>query len=67
MHCQKATAAAIVERGGDYVLAVKGNQKTLLEDIQLLLDDPHAASDDTAQTVEGDHGPDRDAPGRGRS
>jgi len=56
MHCQKATAAAILKRGGDYVLAVKGNQKTLLEDIQLLLDDPDAAPDDAAQTVDGDHG-----------
>jgi predicted transposase YbfD/YdcC len=56
MHCQKATARAIVERGGDYVLAVKGNQRTLLEDIQLLLDDPDAAPDDTAQTVDGNHG-----------
>ena len=56
MHCQKATAEAILERGGDYVLAVKGNQKTLFEDIRLLLDDPEAASDDVAQTVDGDHG-----------
>jgi predicted transposase YbfD/YdcC len=56
MHCQKATAQAILGRGGDYVLAVKGNQKTLFEDMQLLLDDPEAAPDDTAQTVDGDHG-----------
>jgi hypothetical protein len=47
---------AFLERGGDYVLAVKGNQKTLLEDIQLLLDDPDAVLDDVAQTVDGDHG-----------
>ena len=26
MHCQKATAQAILDRGGDYVLALKGNQ-----------------------------------------
>jgi predicted transposase YbfD/YdcC len=56
MHCQKATAEAIPARGGDYVLAVKGNQKTLSEDIQLLLDDPKSAPDDAAQTVDGDHG-----------
>ncbi len=56
MHCQKATAEAILDRGGDYVLAVKGNQKTLFEDIQLLLDDPETAPDDVAQTVDGDHG-----------
>jgi hypothetical protein len=47
---------AFLERGGDYVLAVKGNQKALLEDIQLLLDDPDAVLDDVVQTVDGDHG-----------
>jgi len=56
MHCQKATAEAILACGGDYALAVKGNQKTLLEDIQLLLDDPEAVPDDIAETVDGDHG-----------
>lgn len=34
MGCQKAIAAKIVARGGDYVLAVKGNQEHLLEDVQ---------------------------------
>ena len=29
--CQTDIAAAIVEKGGDYVLAVKANQKTLSE------------------------------------
>jgi predicted transposase YbfD/YdcC len=32
--CQKKIAAKIVARGGDYVLAVKGNQEKLLADIQ---------------------------------
>ncbi len=34
MGCQKEIAAKIVAGGGDYVLAVKGNQGHLLEDIQ---------------------------------
>jgi predicted transposase YbfD/YdcC len=34
MGCQKAIAAQIVKKHGDYVLAVKGNQEHLLEDIQ---------------------------------
>ena len=34
MGCQKQIARQIVERGGDYVLPVKGNQPRLLEDIQ---------------------------------
>jgi predicted transposase YbfD/YdcC len=32
--CQKAIAHKIVAGGGDYVLAVKGNQEHLLEDVQ---------------------------------
>src|SRR5712692_5003314 len=34
MGCQKEIANKIVARGGDYVLAVKGNQEHLLEDVQ---------------------------------
>jgi predicted transposase YbfD/YdcC len=34
MGCQKTIAAQIVKKKGDYVLAVKGNQEHLLEDIQ---------------------------------
>lgn len=34
MGCQKAIAAKIVKRGGDYILTVKDNQPTLLADIQ---------------------------------
>jgi DDE_Tnp_1-associated len=35
----------VVQKGGDYVLALKGNQGTLFEDVRLCLDDPaHAAA-----------------------
>lgn len=34
LHCHRAMAKAIVERGADYVLAVKGNQPSLLRDAQ---------------------------------
>jgi len=34
MGCQKAIAQKIVAGGGDYVLAVKGNQEHLVEDVQ---------------------------------
>jgi predicted transposase YbfD/YdcC len=39
MHCQKDTAAAIRKGGGDYLLAVKQNQKSLHEDVKLFFDD----------------------------
>ena len=32
--CQKAIAEKIIDRGGDYILIVKGNQKSLLRQIQ---------------------------------
>ena len=38
MGCQKEIAKEIVDSGGDYVLAVKGNQEHLLEDIQTTLE-----------------------------
>jgi len=37
--CQKEIVQQIREKGGDYVLALKGNQGTLHEDVKLFLDD----------------------------
>jgi hypothetical protein len=36
LHCQRKVARAIVERGGDYLLQIKGNQKHLLKQAQRL-------------------------------
>ncbi|NTU41497.1 MAG: ISAs1 family transposase [Nitrospirales bacterium] len=55
--CQKDIAEQIVDGGGDYVLALKKNQKTLHEDVQLFLDDKAGglpAGD--WMTIEKDHG-----------
>lgn len=38
MGCQRDIAAQIVDQGGDYILALKGNQTHLLEDVQALFD-----------------------------
>ncbi len=38
MGCQKEIAKKIVAGGGDYVLAVKGNQEHLLEDVQVTME-----------------------------
>jgi len=35
MHCQRDTCATITEQGGDYVLGLKENQRTLHEDVEL--------------------------------
>ena len=40
MFCQKSIAAKIVEKGGNYVLPVKNNQKNLRENIQTAFDEP---------------------------
>jgi predicted transposase YbfD/YdcC len=39
LHCQKETAKEISESDADYVLALKGNQGTLHEEVQSFLDD----------------------------
>jgi len=61
MHCQKKTVQTIVRGGGDYVIAVKGNQGHLCEQLKITLDEaillkfdgmPH----DHVQTVDADHG-----------
>jgi hypothetical protein len=36
LHCQRKTAAAIVEKGGDYLLQIKANQPNLLQQAQAL-------------------------------
>ena len=38
MGCQTEIAKKIVEKGGDYILALKGNQGTLSEDVRLFLE-----------------------------
>ena len=42
LNCQRAIAQQIVDQGGDYALALKGNQGTLHDDVVLFLDDPAA-------------------------
>lgn len=66
MGCQKEIAAKIVEKKADYVLAVKGNQGTLHDQIKMFFDDqiergfddyrekPEALG--SYETVENDHG-----------
>jgi predicted transposase YbfD/YdcC len=61
MGCQKNIAAKIVDQGADYVLALKGNQGRLHEDIHLFFQDKIAsdlkyAQHECWQTVDGDHG-----------
>ena len=61
MGCQKQIAKDIRGKGADYVLALKGNQGTLHENVKLYLDDALARNfrdvpHDSHTTVEKDHG-----------
>jgi predicted transposase YbfD/YdcC len=61
MGCQRGIAQKIVDSKADYVLALKGNQGTLREDVELFAAEQKANRfKDTkisqSQTVDGDHG-----------
>ena len=40
MHCQRQVAQQVIEQSGDYVLALKGNQGSLHDDVRTFLEDP---------------------------
>jgi len=59
--CQREIAQKVVEKKADYVLALKGNQGSLRDDVELFVAEQKAAGfkDTTVsqdQTVDGDHG-----------
>ena len=61
MGCQKEIARQVIEQEGDYVLALKGNQGTLFEDVQLFLDDAYTRrfqdlDHHSHRTFDGEHG-----------
>jgi predicted transposase YbfD/YdcC len=60
MGCQREIAQKIIDRQGHYVLALKGNQSALQQDVQLFMEDRIArgATDhgDDWQATEGSHG-----------
>jgi predicted transposase YbfD/YdcC len=56
LNCQRDIAQQIVDQGGDYALALKGNQGTLHADVSLFLNDPNCEAAAIHTTVDGDHG-----------
>jgi predicted transposase YbfD/YdcC len=61
MGCQREIAAAIVEKGADYVLALKDNQPSLFEDVQWLFEQAESVQfqdteHDVACSVDKGHG-----------
>ena len=71
MGCQREIAAKIIEKEADYVLALKGNQGTLREDVELFFGEQEArkykdCSVDRHETIEKDRDPDRHSDRRHR-
>jgi predicted transposase YbfD/YdcC len=59
MGCQKAIAEKIIDKGGDYHMALKGNQSSLHEDVRLHFEEPSPAPltrMTRAETVDKGHG-----------
>ena len=56
MGTQKGIAQAVLDRGADYLLALKGNQSSLHDEIRRYLDDPAAQVHSRFETTNGDHG-----------
>ena len=61
MGCQRAIARKIVDKKADYILALKGNQGSLREDVELFATEQKArdfkdATVSRHETVDGDHG-----------
>ena len=56
LHCRRDTAQAIVERDGDYVLAVKDNQPGLLADAKAAITQAERKQAKETTTTDADHG-----------
>lgn len=52
IHCQKETIKQIVDKGGDYIIQIKENQKNLYKDISLLFDDNLADKNSASEYLE---------------
>ena len=56
LNCQRAIASQIVGQGGDYALALKGNQPSLHAGVMLFLDDPAREAGDIDTTIDAGNG-----------
>jgi predicted transposase YbfD/YdcC len=61
MGCQRDIAGKIIEKKADFILALKGNQGTLREDVEVFVDEQKTrkyrdTTISTHQTVDADHG-----------
>jgi predicted transposase YbfD/YdcC len=53
---QTGIAEIILKRGGDYLLALKGNRPAMFKDVEAFFADPPPGALDSHETTDGDHG-----------
>lgn len=56
IHCQRETAEIILERGGDYLFALKANRPAMLAEVEAFFVDPPPGAVETHLTTDADHG-----------
>jgi predicted transposase YbfD/YdcC len=56
IHCNAQTTQTVLDRGGDYLFALKANRPATLADVEAYFADPGAAIADHCETVDADHG-----------
>ena len=56
LNCQREIAQKIIDQGGDYALALKGNRPRCMIDVVRYFDDPARKTITAKPVVEADHG-----------
>jgi predicted transposase YbfD/YdcC len=56
IHCNAETARTILDRGGNWLFALKANRPATLADVEAYFADPKAAIAETFESVDADHG-----------
>jgi predicted transposase YbfD/YdcC len=56
MGCQTKIAQTIIDRGADYLLALKDNQRSLAEEVAMFFETPAKRRGEAFETIDADHG-----------
>lgn len=56
MGCQTKIAQTILDRGADYLLALKDNQRSLADEVEMFFQAPERSCGDAFETIDADHG-----------
>lgn len=56
IHCNGETAQTVLDRGGDYLFALKANRPATLADVKAYFTDPQAVLAGSHQTTDAEHG-----------